>query len=134
MVGKHKAKKLHCPWTGPYRIIKRITDLVYRIQDTGSRRRQVVNFERLKPCPQQMRDRSQPGSGTQDSQVQNTIEEDSINTPPGTVLQLVDDYEEEEVEAPEVLLYPQSEDRNNLRRYPQRRNRRKPLRYQDGVP
>ena len=134
VVGKHKAKKLHCPWTGPYRIIKRISDLVYRIQDTGSRRRQVVNFERLKPCPQQMRDRSQPGSGTQDSQVQNTIEEDSINTPPGTVLQLVDDYEEEEVEAPEVLLYPQSEDRNNLRRYPQRRNRRKPLRYQDGVP
>ena len=66
--------------------------------------------------------------------MQNTIEEDSINTPPGTVLQLVDEYEEEEIEAPEVLLYPQSEDRNNLRRYPQRRNRRKPLRYQDGVP
>jgi len=134
VVGKHKAKKLHCPWTGPYKIAKRISGLVYRIQDTHNRKRQVVNFENLKPCPQQMRDKSQPDSGTQeDNQIQIAGEEDNTNTPPGTVLQLIDEYNDEEMDAPDIPQQSQREN-DNSRRYPQCRNRRKPVRYQDGVP
>jgi len=77
VVGKHKAKKLHCPWTGPYKIVKRISELVYRIQDTSSRKRQVVNFERLKPCQQQMQDRSQPIQAN--TEAQSTREEEHPN-------------------------------------------------------
>ena len=37
-----------CPWTGPYRVINKLADTVYRIQHTTSRRRRpVVHFNRL---------------------------------------------------------------------------------------
>ena len=38
VVGKHKAKKLNCPWTVPHKVVKKISDIVYRIQDTDSRK------------------------------------------------------------------------------------------------
>ena len=42
--------ELYYPWTGPYKIVKCLSDLVYRIQDTKrKRKKQVVNFDRLKP-------------------------------------------------------------------------------------
>ena len=45
------SKKLHHPWTGPYRVIKRLSDVNYRIQHTQHpRKRLVVHFDRLKPC------------------------------------------------------------------------------------
>lgn len=33
-VKRGQAKKLHCPWTGPYRVVNRLSDAVYRIQHT----------------------------------------------------------------------------------------------------
>jgi hypothetical protein len=48
--GKTISKKLHQPWSGPYVIIKRIADSVYRVQLLGGRKRKVVHFNRLKPC------------------------------------------------------------------------------------
>ena len=73
-------------------IIKRISDLVYFIQDICSRRRQVVNFERLESCSQQMRDRNQPSSvdTQEDTQALNTTEEGTRNRLLGTILELVD--------------------------------------------
>ena len=57
------SQKLHRPWTGPYKIIKRLADVTYRIQNcTGCRRRLVVHFDCLKPCHQDMR----MGSSSQD--------------------------------------------------------------------
>ena len=55
-------QKLHCPWSGPYRIIKKLSTAVYRIQDTRLhiRKRLVVHFNHLKSCPPDMRI---PGSG-----------------------------------------------------------------------
>ena len=45
-----QAHKLCCPWTGPYKVVKILSMVVYRIQDTrGRRRRKVINFNRLKP-------------------------------------------------------------------------------------
>ena len=53
---KGKSRKLNCPWVGPFRVVKKLSDIVYHIQDTCSRRkRQVVHFDRLKPCDPNMR-------------------------------------------------------------------------------
>ena len=50
-VTKGKSHKLRCPWVGPYRVIKKISDIVYRIQDTQRKKRcLVVHFDRLKLC------------------------------------------------------------------------------------
>ena len=37
-------------WKGPYVVIKRISDAVYRIKDVKTQYRTVVHFDRLKPC------------------------------------------------------------------------------------
>ena len=45
-------RKLHRPWTGPYRVLRKLSDVNYRIQDVQApRRRPVVHFDRLKYCP-----------------------------------------------------------------------------------
>ena len=55
-VPRGQSKKLHCPWTGPYRIVAKLSDAVYRIQHSQAhRKRPVVHFDRLKPCPQGVR-------------------------------------------------------------------------------
>ena len=51
-----RAKKFHSAWKGPYKVLKAISDVVYRIQhvsqssDRRRRHRLVVHFNRLKPC------------------------------------------------------------------------------------
>ncbi|CAB4020355.1 Hypothetical predicted protein [Paramuricea clavata] len=44
-----KSKKLYQAWFGPYRVVKRLSDSVYRVRLVGGRKRRVVNFNRLKP-------------------------------------------------------------------------------------
>ena len=47
-----QAKKLYHPWTGPYEVVKKLSDATYRIVHTQSKRqRLVVHFDRLKLCP-----------------------------------------------------------------------------------
>ena len=51
---------IHCPWTGPFRVVKRLSAVTYRILDlrrnaARRRKRMVVNFDRLKPCPSDIR-------------------------------------------------------------------------------
>lgn len=50
-VPKGKSKKLYSPWQGPFRVVKVLSNLVYRIERLGPGRRQrcVVHFDRLKP-------------------------------------------------------------------------------------
>lgn len=51
VVPRGKSKKLHHPWTGPWRITERLSEVTYRIRDCNRRHRQVVvHFDRLKPC------------------------------------------------------------------------------------
>ena len=46
-----KSKKFHKPWTGPYTVVKKLSDSTYRIQHTKQRaKRCIVHFDRLKPC------------------------------------------------------------------------------------
>ena len=50
-VPKGRAKKLHKPWSGPYKVIKRFSDNTYRIKNTQRPfTTKVVHFDRLKPC------------------------------------------------------------------------------------
>ena len=52
VVGKGGSHKLHCPWKGPYTVIKKISDVTYRIKNLQIRKdRQVVHFNRLKLNP-----------------------------------------------------------------------------------
>ena len=53
--GKAWSKKLYRPLSGPYRVVKKSSDGVYRIQLIGGRKRRVVNFNRLKPCVNEQR-------------------------------------------------------------------------------
>ena len=42
--------ELHLPWTGPFSVMKKLSDVTYRIQDLLNKRRKlVVHFDRLKP-------------------------------------------------------------------------------------
>jgi len=46
-----RVRKLHHPWTGLFRVVKRLSDVNYRIQHVQHpRKRMVVHFDRLKPC------------------------------------------------------------------------------------
>ena len=51
VIPKGKSRKFHQPWTEPHKIVKQLSDAVYRIQYTRNRKRLVVHFYRLKPCP-----------------------------------------------------------------------------------
>ena len=43
------SKKLHCPWTGPFLVVERISDLVYKIQKSPGDATKCVHHDRLKP-------------------------------------------------------------------------------------
>ena len=49
---------LHFPpptWTGPYRVIKKVSDVTYCIQHLyGNRKHKLVHFDRLKPCSKEV--------------------------------------------------------------------------------
>ena len=51
------SKKLYHPWAGPYRVVKKLSDTNYRIEQVQGRRRhrKVVHFDRLKLCPKNIR-------------------------------------------------------------------------------
>jgi hypothetical protein len=48
-VKKARSRKLYRRWTGPYRIVKVISDVVFRLQKLDGRGRTVVHYNRLKP-------------------------------------------------------------------------------------
>ena len=55
-IRRGQSKKLRHPWTGPWQVVKRLSDAVYRIRSLKDRRkRTVVHFDRLKSCSPEMR-------------------------------------------------------------------------------
>ena len=128
------SRKLHSPWSGPYRVIKRISDIVYRIQDTrGRKKKQVVHFDRLKLYYSDRKNtQTNAGQQSESSAAMGTNEETQMNKnstrplPPGTHLQINEDYDDE-TNRTELAPNPQEESQN--RRYPLRMSRRGPRRY-----
>ena len=132
MTPKGKSRKLHCPWNGPFRVVKKLSNVVYRIQDTCSRRkRQVVHFDRLKPCDPNIRipQSTQPARNTSPASAPICA-----TSPPGTNLQLVDDddTDTQPVDHSQVPAGPAPSTIDQPRRYPLRTSRRRPDRYADG--
>ena len=62
VVPSGQSRKFHQPWTGPFKVVRQLSDCTYRIQGTtGQEKRIVVHFDRLKPyCP-----RKDPPSDTE---------------------------------------------------------------------
>lgn len=54
-VPKGCSRKFHRPWTGPFVICEKLSVVNYRIQHLRSRKKQIVHFNRLKPCPRNIR-------------------------------------------------------------------------------
>lgn len=55
IVPRGSSRKLHCPWQGPFKIVKCIGNVLYKIQDEKKLEKyRVVHFSRLEPfrqCP-----------------------------------------------------------------------------------
>ena len=53
VIPRRVGRKLHSPWTGPFRVVKKLSDTVCCLQNSpSSRHRLVVHFDRLKLCPE----------------------------------------------------------------------------------
>ncbi len=141
VIPKGNSRKLNSPWVGPYKVVKCISDMVYRIQDTRTpRKRIVVHFDRLKSCNERMR--TQVDARERDSQESTDIDpsaqvqQATRQLPPGTNLQVRDDYEGEDDSQQDQEAAPQQQGNtaaadNQQRQYPHRSSRRRPARYRD---
>jgi len=128
VVPKGKSKKLLAPGVGPYKVVKCLSDVVYRIQDTRtSRKRQVVHFNCLKPCHEGVWIQGKEECLRKQA---SSLHHTSRLPPPGTALQIVEDDGTESQELPEMINMPNTSGQTQ-RQYPLRTNRRKPSRYTD---
>lgn len=95
-VPRGKSRKLHRPWTGPFRVVTRVADSVYRLQHTRHpRRRVVVHFNRLKKCPHDIR---LPTGSSQEDRNQTRLVEQS-HTCAGTQIELLESEETDTADA-----------------------------------
>ena len=64
-VGKQVHPKFHRPWTGPWIVQKRISDVTYRIKSSDGKTK-VVHFDRLKPYFGEKKQNSESSSESED--------------------------------------------------------------------
>ena len=136
-----QARKLYCPWTGPYKVVKMLSTVVYRIQDTrGRRRRKVIHFNRLKPYLSRSNPLSDQAVTVDPATMDSNQSTPTATQPPGTTLCLLDDeIDEADLDQHQAsplhseLTTSETSAREPGRRYPVRANRRRPLRYRDGA-
>ena len=73
VLARGNTKKFHHPWTGPYHVVKRLSNSTYRIQlPRNPLKRLVVHFDRLKPC----------NTGGQPAAAEDPSATESAHTPP----------------------------------------------------
>ena len=134
-VPKNNHSKLFHPWTGPFKVLKQLSDCTYRVQQLGGRkRRQIVHFNRLKPCPKDIRwnnqESAEKSNSNQEPDRSSEHENFHESTPHvahdiGRHVELLDDDGDELANTPISNLPP--------RRYPQR-TRHPPRRLGELVP
>lgn len=88
---KGARKKLYHPWSGPYKVVKKLSDCNYRIEKLqGRKERKVVHYDHLKLCPKNIcldvdqRSQAETAPTTQD------VHQADKTVPVGHHLQLVD--------------------------------------------
>ena len=129
-----KSKKLYRPWSGPFVVVKKLSDVTYRVQEAKNRRRRlVIHFNRLKPYRGKVTNCQLPQRESQSSDV-HTQDEEPKRHYFGSQLELADDESDTPIlPAPsehnaDPENEPQGERLNINRRYPQR-NRQPPNRF-----
>jgi hypothetical protein len=117
------SRKLYSPWDGPYLVLNRISDVTYQISRvTGRPTTFVVHFDRLKPCPADVR---LPPSDSHFPPPSHHVGEGLILT-------------QHELDTPPVAVYPPPQaavvpaSQPHTQRYPSR-NRQAPDRYSYNV-
>ena len=139
VLAHNNTKMLHHPWTGPYRVVKRLTDSTYRIQlSSNQHKRLVVHFNRLKPCSTGAQtaaaeDPSAPESTNPQLENSSSVQGNSRSLPIGAGLEVVEpadvSHAGQQHQPPHQLPVPTRPGT----RYPSR-NRLPPDRYGDLVP
>ena len=103
-VPRGKSKKLHKWWTGPYKVVKQISDVTYRVQHVKNRnKRLVVHFDRLKTCHPQTRLNdgcSSTPTESQRSEPAEPQESEQPNVQFGTHLEIMEDSDMDERRCP----------------------------------
>ena len=138
-MGKREpSKKLYHPWSGPYRVVKKLSEANYRIEQLqGRRNRKIVHFDRLKPCPKNLRLNQEYHNDLEAPEPNRPCNPELPVLPPfGQNLQIVDDDDDNigttlEDHAVETAIT--SPPLSTQSRYP-RREHRAPSRYSDYVP
>ena len=97
-VPRGKSRKLHKWWTGPFKVVKQLSEVTYRIQHHRNQsRRMVVHFYQLKRChpnvrlPEHLNDHQSLENNHQPTPEQQQSKAPS-NHEFGTQLQLVEDF------------------------------------------
>ncbi|KAL5502559.1 hypothetical protein EMCRGX_G009355 [Ephydatia muelleri] len=122
VISKGAKRKLHCPWTGPFKVVKKLSTVVYRIQDTRPNKRNlVVHFDRLKPCPSMRAEI--PGQNYSPQEVEKQLSLLQEHRHVGTDLRIVDDDEK--------VLEIQPRDRGQMRK-PGQQELPEPQAHEDG--
>ena len=83
-----RSRKLHRPWHGPYKVVKAISDVVYRIQHLDPpRRRLVVHVDRLKPYrgPRRLSTSSKRVEPTNPQVPDDPFDDPMVTLPPSTL-------------------------------------------------
>ena len=142
---KGASRKLHHPWAGPFKVLKRISDSTYRIQKLeGRKRKKIVHFNRLKSCPNNIRLEDCQETHAPSSEQVDTyglLSRPALNDallPIGHGLELLDDPSDDgELAIPTHVhaepIAPPASVNSPTRRYP-RRDHRMPTRYDNFVP
>ena len=85
-VSKGSSRKFHSPWSGPYKVCRKLSEVNYEIQHLGNHQRKIVHFDRLKQCRQDMRmneNEKERGMVSSPTAAKTPL-------PPGSALQLLD--------------------------------------------
>ena len=91
-VPRGKSKKLHKRWTGPYKVVKKLSDVTYRIQHTSNRaKRVVVHFDRLKKCHPNTRVQKESIISTSPGVTDLPPAPNTSESPFGTTLHIIED-------------------------------------------
>ena len=100
-VPRGQSRKLHRPWSGPYRVVSKLSEVTYRIQNTRARRqRLVVHFDCLKVCPPNKR------LGEELPTTSLCAPRPSEDNGPGTIVELIDLPDDDPPIPPPTSRYP----------------------------
>lgn len=106
-----QSRKLHRPWSGPFRVVSKLSEETYRIANTRARRQRLtVHFDRLKLCPSDIR-LSKDTHPSPQAQQYPQVESNRNNSIPGTQVELINVTSNAQIPMPPPARHYPSHDR-----------------------